>query len=112
MFHNGARRARVIFRRALDLFPWTPLGLCVVALALGTLQWFAFSQLDLVWLVVGSVALALAVLSPASAAGAAAWLRLPPDAAGAGPGSDRDRGGGSGVGVRWASTEVLKRRGS
>lgn len=56
-------RARTFLRRLGDAFPWTPLGLSVAGASLAALTWFAYAEMDLVLLVVGYGAAALALLS-------------------------------------------------
>jgi hypothetical protein len=62
--------------RWTELFPWTPLGVVLTALAYAALEWLAYGQLDLVWLVVGYVGLGLTLLAPLLVLVAAVWLRL------------------------------------
>ena len=62
--------------RWAELFPWTPLGVVLTALAYAALEWLAYGQLDLVWLVVGYVGLGLTLLAPLVVLIAALWLRL------------------------------------
>jgi hypothetical protein len=62
--------------RWTELFPWTPLGVLLTALAYAALEWLAYGQLDLVWLVVGYVGLGLTLLAPLLVLIAALWLRL------------------------------------
>lgn len=50
-------------RRALDLFPWTPLGSLVAGLSALALRFYAYGQLDLVVLVLGYGAAGLVVLA-------------------------------------------------
>ncbi len=58
-----ASRLRRAMVRALDVFPWTPLGLWVGAGASLGLVYFAYAELDLVWLVLGYAALGLVGVS-------------------------------------------------
>lgn len=85
MFQGGDRRRKLgpiwarlggLLRRLMDLFPWTPLGVCVGGFAYWALHTLAFGRLDLVWLVVGYVAVGLCVLAPAFVVGTAVGLRL------------------------------------
>ena len=62
-------------RRALDLFPWTPLGVLLALGAFGAVRLLALQELDLVWLVVGYVGLGLALVSPLFVVLAAVWLK-------------------------------------
>jgi hypothetical protein len=62
--------------RWTELFPWTPLGVVLTALAYAALEWLAYGQLDLVWLVVGYVGLGLTLLAPLLVLVAAVWLRV------------------------------------
>lgn len=62
--------------RWTELFPWTLLGVVLTALAYAALEWLAYGQLDLVWLVVGYVGLGLTLLAPLLVLIAAVWLRL------------------------------------
>ena len=62
--------------RWTELFPWTPLGVLLTALAYAALEWLAYGQLDLVWLVIGYVGLGLTLLAPLLVLVAAVWLRL------------------------------------
>jgi hypothetical protein len=63
-------------RRVSELFPWTALGVLVTALAYAALEWLAYEELDLVWLVVGYVGLGLTLLAPVLVLVAAVWLRV------------------------------------
>ncbi len=67
-------RARV--GTAVDLFPWTPLGLALGGAAYAALRIFAYAQLDLVWLVTGYAVLGLCALAPLFVVPAALWLRF------------------------------------
>ncbi|MDD9933694.1 MAG: DUF58 domain-containing protein [Myxococcales bacterium] len=69
-------RVRRVFSRLRELFPWTPLGVVLTAAAYAALEWFAYAELDLVWLVVGYVGLGLTLLSPITVLAAAVWLKL------------------------------------
>lgn len=62
--------------RIAELFPWTALGVLVTGLAYAALEWLAYGQLDLVWLVVGYVGLGLTLLAPLLVLFAAVWLRV------------------------------------
>lgn len=62
--------------RWTELFPWTPLGVLLTALAYAALEWLAYGQLDLVWLVVGYVGLGLTLVAPVVVLVAAVWLRF------------------------------------
>jgi hypothetical protein len=68
------RRLRALAVLAVDLFPWTPLGLLLAAAASWGLRHYAFDQLDLVWLVVGYATLGLCAVSPLPVLAAAAIL--------------------------------------
>lgn len=70
------RRLWALGARAVELFPWTPLGLGLAVGAYAALRILAYAQLDLVWLVIASVALGLCVLSPVFVVGGAVYLRL------------------------------------
>ena len=63
-------------RRIADLFPWRPLGVLLTVAAYAALEHLAYARLDLVWLVVGYVALALTCLSPLVVLVGASIIRL------------------------------------
>jgi hypothetical protein len=63
-------------RRGADYFPLTPLGLMLGLGAAAALQYLAYAQLDLVWLVVGFAALGLLGLSVVAVAIGALWMKL------------------------------------
>lgn len=73
---KSSARLRLALARLRELFPWTPLGVVLTAAAYAALEWFAYAQLDLVWLVVGYVGLCLTLVSPITVVMAAAWLKL------------------------------------
>jgi len=63
---SAAKSVLRVLRRVADWFPLTWLGIFVLLGAWGALEWLAFPELDLVWLVVGFAAVGLvaaAVLS-------------------------------------------------
>jgi hypothetical protein len=72
---NAARKR---LARAGELFPWTPLGLLLGVGSYAAIEWMARAQLDLVWLVLGYVGLALAIVSPVAVLLCVAWLKLHP----------------------------------
>ncbi len=79
---KGVTFARGFGARAVELFPWTWLGLGVAFGAAAALRFVAFDQLDLVLLVVGYACVGLLALSTLSVVLAALWLalrRLPSD---------------------------------
>lgn len=91
---HGARLWRAVIAaewrrlgRWTELFPWTALGVLLTALAYAALEWLAYGELDLVWLVIGYVGLGLTLLAPLMVLVAALWLRLarPERAPDAGP---------------------------
>ncbi len=69
-------RVRRAATRIGELFPWRPLGVVLTVAAYAALKYFAYARLDLVWLVVGYVALGLALLCPLAVVAAAAWLKV------------------------------------
>jgi hypothetical protein len=60
---SGATPGLSWLASARDLFPFTPLGIALVAGAYAALRAFAYAELDLVWLVTGYAALGLCALS-------------------------------------------------
>jgi uncharacterized protein (DUF58 family) len=75
-WRRWARLALLYWRRAADLFPWTPLGVLLTGLAYAALELLARAELDLVWLVVGYVGLGLTLITPLLVLLAAGWLKL------------------------------------
>ncbi len=75
---NALTRARALGRTALDLFPFTPLGLLVLGGSALALFSYGIRRIDLVLLVMGVVGLALGVLALLVVAGTAVgvWLSL------------------------------------
>lgn len=71
-----ARKARRIARRIADWIPITPLGVLLGAGAGAALQWLAFPELDLVWLVVGFAALGLLGAAIIAVLVGALWVKL------------------------------------
>jgi len=69
-------RARTFIARAIDLFPLTALGLALAVCAVAALRYFAYDELDLVWLVTGYAALGLCALAPLFVLPSALWLHL------------------------------------
>lgn len=63
-------------RRVAEFFPWRPLGVVLTLAAYGALEYLAYARLDLVWLVVGYVALGLTLVCPLVTLVTAAWLRF------------------------------------
>jgi hypothetical protein len=70
------QRARVLLRRGADLFPLTPLGLVVLPAAALALLRYGIGRIDLVFLVIGAVALAVGALTVIAVSAAAIGLRL------------------------------------
>ena len=62
--------------RIAEIFPWRPLGIVLTVAAYGALHYLAFARLDLVWLVVGYVALGLTLVCPLATFATAVWLKL------------------------------------
>lgn len=73
-----ASRLRAIGRKAVDLFPFTPLGLLVLAIAAYALFAVGIERSDLILLVMGAVALAVGALTLLAVVLTALglWLRL------------------------------------
>jgi hypothetical protein len=73
------RRAAGLARRLVDLFPFTPLGLVTMGAAGFALRRYGFGRVDLLYLVIGAVGLALAglcfVLTSFASIGLALGLR-------------------------------------
>lgn len=72
------RMLRARCSRALEYFPWTPLGVLLGLGVYGAIEWMARAQLDLVWLVVGYAGLAMLLVSPLCVLGAALWFKFRP----------------------------------
>lgn len=80
---SGARLLRAILRsewarvrRLAEFFPWRPLGVVLTLAAYAALEYLAYARLDLVWLVVGYVALGLTLVCPLATFTTAVWLKL------------------------------------
>lgn len=71
-----ARRALRVGRRIADYLPLTPLGLMLGLGAWAALEYLAYAELDLVWLVVGFAALGLVALSVVAVILGAIWAKL------------------------------------
>lgn len=71
-------RVRPVIRRIADVFPFTPLGLLLLAGSSVALFYFGLQRIDLVLLVVGIVGLALGALSllATSITALVLWLRM------------------------------------